>query len=73
MHTRICVCCGKHVAVEGPRKQKLYTHEGKILTEPFICENCADLIDEFNEPDEEEDFNEIEDFYPGTLEIGVSA
>ena len=72
-HIRICSCCGKHVKVVGKRRQKLYTYEGKLLTEPFICGSCTELIDEFNEPDEEEDFNEIEDFYPDTLEIGVSA
>lgn len=71
-HNRVCSCCGKRVVIEGSRKQKLYTHEGKLLTEPFICEDCIDLIEDFNEPNEEEDFNEIEDFYPDTLEIGVS-
>ena len=69
MHTRICVCCGKHVEVQGTRKQKQYTHEGKLLTEPFICEDCVDLIDDFTEPEEE--YPDIEQFYPSELDVGV--
>ena len=71
MHIRICSCCGKRVEVEGTRKQKQYTHEGKLLTEPFICEDCLDLIDDFTEPDDE--YKEIESFYPNELDVGVLA
>lgn len=69
MHDRICVCCGKRVTLEGKRKQTQYTHEGKLLTKPFICEDCLDTIDDFTEPDEENP--DIEQFYPSELDVGV--
>lgn len=68
-HVRVCSCCGCRVEVEGKRKQTLYTHEGKLLTEPFICEDCLDLIDDFTEPEDENP--DIEQFYPSEVDVGV--
>ena len=69
MYVRVCSCCGERVVIEGERKQEQYTHEGKLLTKPFICEDCLDLIDDYIEP--EEDYPDIEQFYPSEVDVGV--
>lgn len=65
---KICVGCGKRVEIDGKRK---YSLDGKELPAPFFCEECLDLIDDFTEPEDE--YKEIEGFYPNELDVGVLA